>query len=120
MSSQVPRYLRQRRRGKSDSALVVIDGKRHHLGVFNSAESLAKYAELIGTPNSIGGAITSNGDGEASLEILLPIGLRSATFTVTIKDGEAAAFTRDGDYVRVVVPVRANERVPWAVTGLGG
>lgn len=43
----VPRMRRQRERGRSDRAFVVIDGKRIKLGIWGSEEAESRYRELI-------------------------------------------------------------------------
>jgi hypothetical protein len=48
MSERVPAYSRQKESGRSDRAYVRIDGRKISLGRWNSAESKAKYARLIG------------------------------------------------------------------------
>lgn len=46
-SARVPKYCRFKRKGRRDSACVLIDGKRIMLGVYGSHQSREKYAELI-------------------------------------------------------------------------
>ncbi len=50
MTLLVPKYCRQKRRGKADSALVIIDGRRISLGEYGYPASRAWYAELINRP----------------------------------------------------------------------
>ncbi len=45
----VPKYCRQREKGRPDRACVWIDGKKISLGKYGSPESKERYAELIGT-----------------------------------------------------------------------
>ncbi len=65
MSAAVPKYRRQRRKGRQDSAFVEIDGKRHYLGRYDSLESRKRYAELIAgekpkSPEPDAGPVTVN------------------------------------------------------------
>lgn len=50
--SRVPKYCRQIRVGKPATAYVKIDGERIYLGLYNSPESRAEYARLIGRTTS--------------------------------------------------------------------
>ena len=46
-SHHPPAYRRQRETGRSDRAYVRLHGRKIKLGVYGSAESRAKYAQLI-------------------------------------------------------------------------
>lgn len=44
----VPVYRRQKQRGRADQAFVVLDGRRHYLGAYDSPMSHAAYQKLVG------------------------------------------------------------------------
>jgi len=44
---RVPKYCRQREKGRPDRSYVKIDGKKRYLGNFGTSGSLAKYAKMI-------------------------------------------------------------------------
>ncbi|MEO2048144.1 MAG: hypothetical protein ABGX16_16450, partial [Pirellulales bacterium] len=46
-ASRPPKYLRQKRKNKSDSAYIRIAGKKVMLGVYGSPESREKYSAII-------------------------------------------------------------------------
>jgi hypothetical protein len=52
--SRPPQYRRMKRgKGRADSAVTYIDGKRVLLGEWKSPESRAKFAELVGDSTSV-------------------------------------------------------------------
>ena len=46
-STSVPKYRRQRRRGRDDLAFVELDGRRHYLGPYDSPESKEAYRKHV-------------------------------------------------------------------------
>lgn len=63
-----PKYRRQARHGRADTAFVEIDSKRHHLGVFDSDESWAIYHQLL-AEHARNGKIEDNAEQLASFPL---------------------------------------------------
>jgi hypothetical protein len=73
----MPRKPRQpscRRHKARNCAVVTINGQNHYLGPYDSAESHAKYADLIGKWRSTHGICPPEGASAATTQLTLTVG----------------------------------------------
>jgi hypothetical protein len=61
-----PAYSRAKEKGRADRAYIWLDGKRIYLGLYGSAESRAKYNELIAKPTEVTSVPTPSTDPTVS------------------------------------------------------
>ncbi len=69
---------------------------------------------LRASPTSIEGSITASATDTFTLRVLLPAGLRAASFQVTA-GGQPVAYTRTGDLVAFAFPATADTAVAWRI-----
>ena len=99
----IPAYIRQRKgHGRQDVAIVKIDGRRHHLGVYNSPESLEKYDALIAEHFPSEPQKPALTDGAVTVNRLLLSFLRDAQATYIDRDGNQ---TREYGHFKTVAKI---------------
>ena len=74
--------------------------------------------ELHGTPTSIGGSITAQGQEIMQLVVTLPSGARNGDLIVRVKAAEVEYVVGADNTVTFSVPVQVGEAVAWNVAGL--
>ena len=74
--------------------------------------------ELRGTPSSIEGSITAQGEELMELVVTLPSGARGGDLVVRVKAAEVEFVLGTDDTVSFVVPVLDGEPVAWSVAGI--
>lgn len=108
--NRVPKYCRQKSAGRVDRAYVKIDGRKISLGIFNSPDSRAKYAEILsgfakGVPH---GQNSKPLENNAKNDLSPGQGATISELTVAFLDFAKGYYPTGGEYgdhVRAVRPL---------------